>query len=104
MIPSNNISTFCKGGVQWKQGVVICMVLYTSLLYDTTPIHCTPLRLHPPPLSIQEECFLHSNDNNIRVIPSNNIRVIPRSNIIVIPSNNIGHLRGRHNYIYYDIQ
>ena len=35
-------------GVQWKQGVVICMVLYTILLYDTTPIHCTPLRLHPP--------------------------------------------------------
>ena len=33
--------------VQWKPGVVICMV-YTSLLYDTAPIHCTPLRLHPP--------------------------------------------------------
>ena len=35
-------------GVQWKQGVVIYMMLYTSLLYDTTPIHCTNLRLHPP--------------------------------------------------------
>ena len=35
-------------GVQWKQGVVIYMMLYTSLLYDTTPIHCTPLPLHPP--------------------------------------------------------
>ena len=35
-------------GVQWKQGVVIYMLLYTSLLYNTTPIHCTPLRLHPP--------------------------------------------------------
>ena len=23
-------STFCKGGVQWKQGVVSCMTLYTS--------------------------------------------------------------------------
>ena len=39
-------------GVQWKQGVVIYMTLYTSLLYDTTPIHCTPLRLHPPLRSI----------------------------------------------------
>ena len=35
-------------GVQWKQGVVICMVLYTSFLYNTTPIHCNPLPLHPP--------------------------------------------------------
>ena len=35
-------------GVQWKQGVVICMLLCTSLLYKTTPIHCTPLPLHPP--------------------------------------------------------
>ena len=24
------------------------MMLYTSLLYNTTPIHCTPLPLHPP--------------------------------------------------------
>ena len=31
-------------GVQWKQGVVICMLLSTSLLYNTTPI-----RLHLPP-------------------------------------------------------
>ena len=35
-------------GVQWKQGVVIYMMLYTSLLHNTTPIRCTPLRLHPP--------------------------------------------------------
>ena len=35
-------------GVQWKQGVVVCMMLYTILLYSTTPIHCTPLPLHPP--------------------------------------------------------
>ena len=35
-------------GVQWKQGVVIYMLLYTSLLCTTTPIHCTPLPLHPP--------------------------------------------------------
>ena len=41
-------------GVQWKQGVVIYMMLYTSLLYNTTPIHCTPLRLHPPLQSIQQ--------------------------------------------------
>ena len=40
-------------GVQWKQGVVIYMTLYTSLLYNTTPIHCTPDPLHPPLQSIQ---------------------------------------------------
>ena len=28
---------------------MICMMLYTSLLYNTAPIHCTPLPLHPPP-------------------------------------------------------
>ena len=39
-------------GVQWKQGVVICMVLYIILLCNTTPIHCTPLPLHPPLQSI----------------------------------------------------
>ena len=40
-------------GVQWKQGVVICMLLYTSLLYNTTPIHCTHLPLHPPVMNTQ---------------------------------------------------
>ena len=40
-------------GVQWKQGVVVYMTLYTSLLYNTTPIHCTPDPLHPPLQSIQ---------------------------------------------------
>ena len=35
-------------GVQWKQGVVIYMTLYTSSLYNTNPIHCTPPPLHPP--------------------------------------------------------
>ena len=46
-------STIRKGGLQWKQGVVFCMTLYTSLLYNTTPIHCTPDPLHPPLQSIQ---------------------------------------------------
>ena len=41
-------------GVQWKQGVVMYMTLSTGLLYNTTPIHCTPLRLHPPLQSIQK--------------------------------------------------
>ena len=40
-------------GVQWKQGVVTCMMLYTSLLCNTAPFRCTPLRLHPPLQSIQ---------------------------------------------------
>ena len=39
-------------GVQWKQGVVVYMTLYTSLLYGTTPIHCTPHPLHPPPCRV----------------------------------------------------
>ena len=47
------LSTFRKGGVQWKQGVVIYWMLYTSLLYNATPIHCTPLPLHPPVMNTQ---------------------------------------------------
>ena len=27
-------------GVQWKQDVVMCMLLYTILFYNTTAIHC----------------------------------------------------------------
>ena len=42
-----------QSGVQWKQGVVICTMLYTSVLHDTTPIHCTPLPLHPPVMNTQ---------------------------------------------------
>ena len=41
-------------GVQWKHGVVIYMMLYTSLLYHTTPIRCTPLPLHPPVMNTRE--------------------------------------------------
>ena len=47
------LSTFIKGGVQWKQAVVIYMMSYTSSLHNTTPMHCTPLPLHPPLPSIQ---------------------------------------------------
>ena len=43
-------------GVQWKQGVVIHMMLYTSLLYITTQIHCTPLPLHPPVMNTHIQC------------------------------------------------
>ena len=35
-------------GVQWNQGVVVHITLLAVLLYDTTPIHCTRLPLHPP--------------------------------------------------------
>ena len=34
--------------MQWKQGVVVYIILQAVLLYNTTPIHCTPLPLHPP--------------------------------------------------------
>ena len=40
-------------GVQWKQGVVIYMMLHTSLLHHTTPIRCTPLRVPPPVMNTQ---------------------------------------------------
>ena len=40
-------------GVQWKQGVVVHIVLQAVLLYNTTPIHCTPLPLHPPLMNTQ---------------------------------------------------
>ena len=40
-------------GVQWKKGVVICMLLCAMLLCNTTPIHCTPLRPHPPLMNTQ---------------------------------------------------
>ena len=43
-----NVLKIHQRGVQWKQSVVICMLLYTSLLHNTTPIRCTPLPLHPP--------------------------------------------------------
>ena len=40
-------------GVQWKKDVVIYIILWAVLLYNTTPIHCTPLRLHPPLMNAQ---------------------------------------------------
>ena len=48
------MSRFIKCGVQWKQGVVIYMMLYTSLLWNTTPIHCTPLPRHLPVMNTQD--------------------------------------------------
>ena len=41
-------------GVQWKQGVVIHMMLCTTLLCNATPIRCTPLRLHPPVMNTHQ--------------------------------------------------
>ena len=45
-------------GVLWKKGVVIYLTLYTSLLHNTTPIHCTPDPLHPPLQSIKSQAPL----------------------------------------------
>ena len=39
--------------MQWKQGVVVHIISQAVLLYNTTPIHCTPLPLHPPVMNIQ---------------------------------------------------
>ena len=44
-------------GVQWKQGVVVQIRLYTVLVYNTSPIHCTSLPLHPPLRNV-EICLL----------------------------------------------
>ena len=54
-------------GVQWKQGVVNCMVLYIILLYSTTPIHCTPDPLHPPLQSI------HGREARVSVIQEDDL-------------------------------
>ena len=40
-------------GVQWKQGVVVYIILKAVLLYNTTQIHCAPLPLHPPVTNTQ---------------------------------------------------
>ena len=52
-------------GVQWKQAVVICMMLYTSLLYNTTPRHCTP---PPTALPCNEYPFLELPEVQGRLI------------------------------------
>ena len=60
-------------GVQWKEGVVIHMPLYTSLLYNTTPIHCTPLPLHPPLMNTQGQkisVIISSSGSSIKIIIS----------------------------------
>ena len=41
-------------GVQWKLGVVVYTILYAVLLYNATPIHCTPLPLHPPVMNTKQ--------------------------------------------------
>ena len=47
-VTSNSKLYIPQRGVQWKQGVVIYTMLYTSLLCDVTPIHCTPPPTAPP--------------------------------------------------------
>ena len=39
-------------GVQWKQGVVAYVILCVVSLHNATPVHRTPLPLHPPLLNI----------------------------------------------------
>ena len=43
----DRLSRFIKG-VQWKQGVVICMLSCTSSSYIAIPIRRTPLPMHSP--------------------------------------------------------
>ena len=65
VISSSRPLYILQRGVQWKQGVVICMVLYTSLLYNTTPIHCTLLPLHPPVMSTQPRVYSSCNQETV---------------------------------------
>ena len=50
----------CNLGVQWKQGVVICMPLYTILSHNTTPIHRTPPPTAPPVMNTQSHTLLRA--------------------------------------------
>ena len=52
-------------GVQWKQGVVVYMMLLAVLLYNTTPIHCTPLRLHPSLMNTQVRTLQRTSTPNL---------------------------------------
>ena len=64
----SGLATFIKihqRGVQWNQGVVICMMLYTCLLCNTTPIHCTPLPLHPPVMNTRISSGPRSLDKKV---------------------------------------
>ena len=58
--PCETFKLYIPQRAQWKQGVVIYMTLYTSLLYNTTPIHCTLDPLHPPLQSIHKPSFCAS--------------------------------------------
>ena len=64
----NHLSIYnLQRGVQWKQGVVMYMMLHTSLLYNTSPIHCTLLPLHPPLMNTQSSttCLTHVFFNKV---------------------------------------
>ena len=50
--PKTGVVKIYQRGVQWKQAAVIYMMLYTSLSYNDTPIHCTPLPLPPRLISL----------------------------------------------------
>ena len=52
-----NIEIHQKGGAVETGGKVIYMMSYTSLLYTTTPIHCTPLPLHSPVMNTQHTTY-----------------------------------------------
>ena len=49
---------------------MIYMTLYTSLLQNTTPIHCTPDPLHPPLQSIQDRQPAHGRKPGSRMAKS----------------------------------
>ena len=57
------------------------MLLCTSLLYDTTPIHCTPLRLHPPVMNTPVICTLQGRYLNEVALAAPIISIIININI-----------------------
>ena len=44
-------------GVQWKQGVVVHIIVCVLLLHNATPIHCTPSAEYPNESTIRTEEF-----------------------------------------------
>ena len=61
--------------MQWKQGIVFYMMFYTSSLYNTTPIHCTPHPLHSPVMNTQRSCFVEGCLKYTLILRTQEVRV-----------------------------
>ena len=72
------------------------MMLFTSLLYNTIPIRCTPLRLHPPVVNTQ-----YGLDSSVRAcLYRIGIARVPCSVVIAIVTSCVCHWQVICIYIY----